>query len=120
MIQEHLIAVAKEISTSMRWQYPDTPASAHIVELAVRLSSPETYRAFRETPEGLYLLGVIEAFEEALNDDWLPYEIVGLPLEHAREFICNVAGELEQHSVPEAIQRLRSHYSKLSQLAQQA
>ena len=115
MIQQHLIAEAKDISASTRWQYPDTPGSAHVVELAARLSSPETYRAFRETPEGDYLLGVIEAFEEALNDDWLPYEIVGLSLENAREFICNVARELEEYSMPEAIQRLRSCYSKLSQ-----
>lgn len=114
MIQQHLIAEAKEISASTRWQCPDTPGSAHIVKLAVRVSSPGMYRAFRETPEGQYLLNVIEAFEEALNDDWLPYEIVGLSLENAREFICSVVGELEQRPMSEVIQGLRSCYSKLS------
>jgi hypothetical protein len=115
MIQQHLIAEAKDISASLRWQYPDAPGSEYVIELGSRLSSPETYRAFRETPEGDYLLGIVEAFEEALNDDWLPYEIIGLSLENARAFICNVACELEQYPMPEAIQRLRLCYSKLSQ-----
>lgn len=115
MIKQHLLAEAKDISASIRWQYPDTPGSAHIVELAARFSSPEIYRAFRETPDGDYLLGIIESFENALNDDWMPYEIIGLSLENAREFISNVAHELERYSMPEAIQRLRSCYFNLSQ-----
>lgn len=115
MIQHHLVAEAKEICTSIRWQSPDIPGSIHIQEFAERLASPEAYRTFRETSEGRYLLDVVEAYEEALNDDWLPFEIIGLPLEKAREFIHSVATELEQNSMSVAIQRLRACYSQLSQ-----
>lgn len=115
MIQQHLIAEAKELSASERWYYPDSPGSAHVQRLGERVASPEAYRAFRETPEGDYLLAAIEAFEEALNDDWLPYEIIGLPLEKAREFILAVATELEQYPLPAVIPRLRAAYSRLSQ-----
>lgn len=114
MIQHHLIAEAKELSASERWYYPDSPGSTHVQRLGERVASPEAYRAFRETPEGDYLLAAIEAFEEALNDDWLPYEIIGLPLEKAREFILAVATELEQYPMPEAIPKLRAAYSRLS------
>lgn len=107
MIQQYLIDEAQELALSARWQHPDTPGSAQIVELAVRLSAPDTYRAFRETPEGQYLMGIMEVFENALNDDWLPYEIAGLSLENAQAFIGQVARELEEHSMPEAVQRLK-------------
>lgn len=115
MIQQALMAEAREIFASTRWDYPDAPGSAHITELATRLASPEDYRAFRATAEGSYLLGVVEAFEDALNDEWLPFEIVGLPLEEARNFVLHVAGELEKTTMGEAVQRLRSYYTSLSQ-----
>lgn len=114
MIRAHLIAEAKEMSASPRWQNPDAPGSARIVELGARLGSPEKYGAFRETPDGDYLLSVIEAYEDALNDDWLPDEIIGLRLEHAREFIARMANELASTSAPQVIPNLRALYASLS------
>ena len=114
IITAHLGAEAREFSASPRWQYPDTPGSAQIVELGARLCSPTTYSAFRDTPEGDYLLRVIEAYEDAMNDDWLPFEILGLKLEHAQEFITQVARELELGPTDRLIPNLRAIYSALS------
>lgn len=75
-------------------------------------SRPEA-AAFRDTPEGDYLLYVIETYENAMNDDWLPYEIIGLPLERAREFIRQVEIELESGPTPHLIPNLREVYSTL-------
>lgn len=116
LITAHLIAETRELSASPRWQYPDAPGSAQVVELSTRLSSPKEYSAFRDTPEGDYLLYVIEAYEDAMNDDWLPYEIIGLPLERAREFITQVASELASGPTPHFIPNLRAVYSILSAL----
>lgn len=114
IITAHLVAEARELLASPRWLYPDTPGSAQIVELSVRLCSPTMYRAFRDTPEGDYLLRVIEAYEDAMNDDWLTFEILGLKLEHAREFITQVARELELGPTDRLIPNLRALYSALS------
>ncbi|MGH8448737.1 hypothetical protein [Pseudomonas sp.] len=116
LITAHLITETRELSASPRWQYPDTPGSAQIVELSARLCSPTMHRAFRDTPEGDYLLYVIEAYEHAMNDDWLPFEIIGLELEHARAFINQVARELELGSTDHLIPKLRSVYSALAGL----
>ena len=89
MIQQHLIAEAKELCASRRWRNPDTPGSANIKDYGQRIASPGALQAFRETPEGEYLLGVMDAYEEALNDDWLPFAILGLPLQNARIFISS-------------------------------
>lgn len=65
------------------------------MEFSTRLSSPKEYSAFQDTPEGAYLLYAIEAYENAMNDDWLRYEIIGLQLERALEFITRLKSELE-------------------------
>lgn len=116
LITAHLIAEIRELSASERWLYPDDPGGIQVVELSTRVSSPKEYSAFRDTPEGAYLLYVIEAYENAMNDDWLPYEIIGLPLERAREFIIRVASELESGPTPQFIPNLRAVYSALSAL----
>lgn len=114
MIEQLISEEASDFSLSVRWKNQDHPGSAQIKELHERLASPEKYRAFRELKEGEYLLSIIEAFEEAFNDDWLPYEIVGLPLEKAKEFISIVAKELRQNTALEAVNKLRHHYERLS------
>jgi len=114
IIQQLLIAEAREFAASWRWQSPDTPGSAHIEELSERLASPQVYAEFRETPEGDYLLDMIEAYEAAFNDDWLPYTIAGLSLKNAREYIRFVSRELEYNTIQEAVLRLREHYSRFS------
>jgi hypothetical protein len=47
IITAHLVAEARELLASPRWQYPDTPGAAQIVELSERLCSPMMYRAFQ-------------------------------------------------------------------------
>ena len=114
MIQQKIIEEAQEFSNSSRWSDQDCPGSAHIEELHKRLNSSVVYREFRDTTEGEYLLSVIEAFEEAFNDDWLPYEIVGLTLNNAQEFISLVAQELKGNNLESAVGHLRNHYQRLS------
>lgn len=113
MIQRHLVDEAREIAASPRWRHPDTPGFARIVELGERLASPETYRAFRQTPDGAWLLEVVEAYEDALNDDWLPYAVFGLPLEAAREFAADLARELERRPLSDAVTHLRARHAEL-------
>jgi hypothetical protein len=114
MITQHIVAEANELSASTRWQNPDSPGSAHILELAQRLAQPSLYADFRRTPDGAYLLEILEAYESAFNDDWLPEEVVGLSLARAREFIQAIADELVLSTSSDAIMKLRMRYSKLS------
>jgi hypothetical protein len=114
MLESHIIAEAREFATSRRWLNPDYPGSAQVQELSQRLDSPSDYANFRQSPDGRYLLNIIEAYEAALNDDWLPNQIVGLPLEKAREFIQAVADELARNSTVEAMAKLKTHYLLLS------
>ena len=116
MIETHLVAEAKEFSASRRWSDPDVPGSACVEELHHRLASPETYASFRSTPEGTFLLPVFEAYESALNDDWLPTEILGLALEDAQLFIGLVADEIETHGLSAAIAHLKQSYAQLTKL----
>ncbi|HWW08384.1 hypothetical protein [Collimonas sp.] len=114
MLEPHIIAEAREFAESHRCLNPDYPGSAHVQELSQRLGSPSDYAKFRQSPHGAYLVDIIEAYETALNDDWLPNQVVGLSLEKAREFIQAVADELAQNSTVEAIVKLRKHYLLLS------
>ncbi|WP_150118790.1 hypothetical protein [Collimonas fungivorans] len=110
MLEPHIIAEAREFAASGRWLNPDYPGSAHVQELSQRLGSPSDYAQFRQSPSGAYLVDIIEAYEMALNDDWLPDQVVGLSLEKASEFIQAVADELAQNSTVEAVVKLRKHY----------
>ena len=114
MLEPHIIAEAREFAASHRWLNPDYPGSAHVQELSQRLNSPSDYAKFRQSPHGAYLIDIVEAYETALNDDWLPDQVIGLSLEKAREFIQAVVDELAQNSTVEAIVKLRKHYLLLS------
>lgn len=116
MIEQHLVAEAKELSASRRWEEPDFPGSAGVKELHHRLASPEIYAAFRTTPDGQFLLPIIETYEGALNDDWLPTEILGLPLEDAQLFIGLVAREIETNGLSVAAANLKQSYVSLAKL----
>lgn len=48
-------------------------------------------RQFRATEAGDYLLFLVDSFEEALNDDWLPKQICGMSLAQAEKFSAEVA-----------------------------
>jgi len=116
MIEQHLVAEAKDFAISSRWGDPNFPGSARVEELHHRLTSPETYAAFRATPDGRFLLSVLEAYEGALNDDWLPTTIFGLQLKDAQFFIGLVADEIETNGLPVAVARLEKAYGSLAKL----
>lgn len=81
--------------------------------LAERVASPEALGAFRTTEAGRYLLAVVQAYEDALNDAWLPFGIVRLPLDQARRFLGMLADELERHPLDEAWHRVASCHRSL-------
>lgn len=114
MTQQRLITEARELHASPRWSNPNAPASADIEELHSRLAAPATYAQFRAIPEGAFLLPLIEAYENALNDDWMPHEICGLSLQVAQNFIGQVAAELEANDLPNAVSRLKKRYDYLT------
>lgn len=82
-------------------------------ELCERLASAEQYGRFRATSEGAFLLALIESYETALNADWMPFEIFGLPLKEARFFIGLVAAELGTDALSPAVSRLKEAYARL-------
>ena len=63
-----------------------------------------------------HLLFVFEAYGGALNDDWLPTAILGLPLEDAQFFIGLVADEIEANGLSVAVARLEKTYGSLAKL----
>lgn len=115
ILAELISEVAGDIYSSPRWDYPDYPGSARITLLADRVNNPDAIATFRSTPIGNYLLTVIDAYIDALNDDWLPGEIVGLPLAESREFAHAVWAELRTGQMDGAVLNLRTRYSSLSQ-----
>lgn len=118
MLRKHLTSTAQELCASERWRRVDTPGSAQVAELADRLASPTEYRRFRSTPEGDYFLTVIEEFQTALNDEWMPFEIVGLSLNQAHEFLAAVAAASEREDLANALPQLRRTYSELKACGQ--
>lgn len=91
-LMKHIAEEADDMYSSWRWKAPDTPGSARVKTLADRV--PERY-------------------EEALNDDWMPEQIAGLPLDAAREFIQLLADQLRSKEPDIAVNILREHYTRL-------
>lgn len=114
MLEQHIAEEAGEFYSAARWSDPDVPGSARVLSLAERVNSPEEFVAFRKSEEGRYLLNVIDAFEDAMNDDWMPFEIVGLPLQKARLFIHEVCEQLQKNDMANAVVNLRRRYVELS------
>jgi hypothetical protein len=111
---EPILGVLADALRSPRWDAPDAPGSAHIVELAERVQDANAYSGFRSTAEGAYFLQIVEPLQEALNDDWLPFELFGLRLPSAREFIAGVIEEIQMHGLSRSVPALRVLYSKLA------
>mgnify|MGYP001550838960 CR=1 FL=1 len=114
MLEMQIFEEAGEIFSSPRWSYPDAPGSAHVLRIGERVKSLDAFVAFRNTEEGKYLLSVIESYEDALNDDWMPFEIIGLSLDKAKSFIHSVWEELRQSDAAGAVKNLRERYAQLS------
>lgn len=110
---KHIAEEADDIYSSWRWEAPDTPGSPRVTTLAERVSKPGALATYRESDVGHYLLTVVELYEDALNDDWMPREIAGLSLDAARAFIQLVAEHLRSNSPDIAAEILRERYSRL-------
>lgn len=113
-LEVHILEEADEIAASPRWNNPNAPGSGRILDIGERVNSPAAFVAFRSTEEGKYLLDAIDAYENALNDDWMPFQIVGLPLDNAKAFILAVAEELRRGDPVAAVKNLRERYAQLS------
>ncbi len=112
MLLDTLLSQMRDIVTAQRWDYPDAPAPAHIPDLASRITRDEL-RELQATPAGELLLGIIESYEAALNDDWLPYELLGLPLPQARQLLRNLGSHIREHHELVPVERVRAMHAAL-------
>jgi hypothetical protein len=113
-IEKAIIQITSDLSKPDRWQNPNSPNLIHIKELSEYLHNREQYGAFRKSEVGSYFLTIIEAYEDAFNDDWLPYDIIGLKLNKAKQFIEFVNKEVTLNGLAGSIPNLRRHYTTLA------
>jgi hypothetical protein len=102
-----------DVLASPRWRAPDTPRHGSLVELSERLNVGKQYAAIRKSPDFRLLFETMESYEQALNDDWMPYEIVGLKLTKAKAFVERISEILETHEPSEFEDAVMSAYQKL-------
>lgn len=114
MIEIHISDEAGEFYSSDRWSNLDTPGSARVLSIGERVKSPQALAAFRSTQDGKFLLDVVDSFEDALNDEWMPLKIIGLPLDKAKSFIHAVWEELRESDVCHAVKNLKERYAQFS------
>ena len=93
-IKNEIISELDDILKSPRWDNQNTPFPGTITELWERVNDRDSYNYFRYHAGGRLLLDIIELTEEAFNDDWLPFEIIGLELGTYREFLAHLLKEL--------------------------
>lgn len=103
---------AIEITHSARWDNPDFPGSARIKEIRLRLSESSQLSAFISDALGSKLIYILEAYEEALNEDWLPEKILDIELSEARIFVGQVAEALNEPA--SALSKIQSSYERLA------
>jgi hypothetical protein len=113
-IEKAIIQISGDLSKAGRWQNSNQPNFTHIKELSEYLKNGEQYRAFRKSEVGSYFLTIIEAYEEAFNDDWLPFDILGMKLDKAKQFIELVNKEVTSNGLAGSIPNLRRHYTRLT------
>lgn len=92
----------REALQSWRWADVNQPGSARLMPLFERIADRETYVDFKRTELGGYLVEVAEALDEAMNDDWMPDHIFGLPLSQAMEFLISLTSAMEQETFSHA------------------
>jgi hypothetical protein len=94
-ILKHIKEMIADILASPRWESPDQPDPGTIRHIGERVNSPESMRKFREKEDYTLLIDTLSDFEESLNDDWMPYTIIGLELEQARRFLKKLYNEFD-------------------------
>ena len=98
---------------SGRWRSNDVPGAANIKELSEYLNDGKKYSEFRNTVVGEYFLEIIEGYEQALNDEWLPFEIISLELPQAKEFIGKLISLVSSNGLERSVPLLREEYEEL-------
>jgi len=116
MVLDSLLSQIQEILSAPRWGYPDSPGSANVSRLASRLT-PEQFQSLRAVPDGAFLLDLLDTFEDSLNDDWLPFELAGLPLPEAREFLGSLAVYMREHGQLVPVEQARAMHRAIAELA---
>ena len=84
---ELITEVITDIIRSPRWENSTPPLPNQITELSERINNGKIYQSLIQDPDLKLLIDLIESYEMAINDDWMPFEIQGLKLPQALEFI---------------------------------
>jgi|WetSurMetagenome_2_1015567.scaffolds.fasta_scaffold1733430_1 hypothetical protein len=107
-----MIEVIDDIIDSPRWKDNDTPMPGGIIELGAKINNGNQYRTIRENPDLKLLLETIENYEESLNDDWMPFEILGLKLPEAFSFIQKIRTIAKNSLIHEFDQKIKEAYKE--------
>ena len=86
-ILNHIRQLMIDISQSPRWNNPNNPIRSHIADIGERVNSSKSMGEFRKNEDYVLLLDILSLYEKCFTDDWLPYEIIGLELKLARQFV---------------------------------
>lgn len=112
---DSLLSQIQAILSAPRWGYPDSPGSAHVPRLSSRLT-PEQFQSLRAIPDGAFLLDLLETFEDSLNDDWLPSELLSLPLPEARQFLGSLAVYMQEHGQLVPVEQAHAMHGAIAEL----
>jgi hypothetical protein len=115
-ILQHVKEMMADILASPRWDNPDEPNPATIKHIGERVKSAESMQRIRENEDYVRLLNTVCYFEEALNDDWMPFEILGLPLGKARKFLSKLYQEFDNVQEGEWARTIKKIYQETGSL----
>ena len=104
-----------DILASPRWQDPNTPLPNHLVELVERPNIGRHYAVLKADSSFQLLFEIMETYELALNDDWMPFDILGLDLPLAKDFIESILEILETQEPSGFENAIRKAYKRLAQ-----
>ena len=114
-IYQAILEFTNEVAQSRWWDNPNAPTQGGIKGVGCRVNNPTSMGEFRVSQLGEYYLSITDAYEDAFDDDWLPYQIIGLELPSAKEFITLVHSTISQHGLIGAENHLRECYTRLTQ-----
>jgi O6-methylguanine-DNA--protein-cysteine methyltransferase len=119
-ILKHIKLMLQEIVDSPRWIDVNNPLRERISDIGERVKSSENLREFREIEDLNLLIEIADSFEEYFNDDWLPYEIIGLKLMDSRKFLQKLIDEYEKipdgqwtKTIQDLHERIKTHYNNV-------
>jgi hypothetical protein len=111
----------QEIIDSSRWNDINNPQRDKISDIGERVNSSDSLRKFREIEDFNLLIEIADSFEEYFNDDWLPYEIIGLKLMDSRKFLQKLINDFDKISdgqwtkkIQDIHEQIKTHYNTRS------